>query len=244
MARVSHAELPLSRPDLGGAQAAGRGAGLLPEAQRCAEDARLSRARAGRKPQKDLAEAAKLLGDRSTGLAQIEAYREAVRSWNRLVDDPKNADAAADQYDVVLGFARIFDAKKDWPDAQSAYRVAMKIAALNYVKDPSDTSWRDKAEAAERASVVAGRRPRRRPTRGAVGRPPSPSRSCAQRWSPSGIESFGTRPSSQPRTAAAHVTPPPSAPGRGRRECHRYARCRSTAGHNRPSRRSPAAPPA
>ena len=109
------------------------------------------------KPQKDWAEAAKLLGDRSTGLAQIEAYREAVRSWNRLVEDPKNADADAEQYDVVLGFARTFDTKKDWPDAQSAYRVAMKIAVLNYVKDPSATSWRDKAEDAERASVVAGR---------------------------------------------------------------------------------------
>ncbi|MBV9910727.1 MAG: hypothetical protein JOY52_24505 [Hyphomicrobiales bacterium] len=109
------------------------------------------------KPQKDLAEAAKLLGDRSTGLAQIEAYREAVRSWNRLVDNPKNAAAAAGQYDVVLGFARTFDAKKDWPDAQSAYRVVMKIAVLNYVNDPSATSWRDKAEEAERASVVAGK---------------------------------------------------------------------------------------
>jgi hypothetical protein len=35
--------------------------------------------------------------------------------------------------------------------------VAMKIAVLNYVKDPSATSWRDKAEDAERASVVAGK---------------------------------------------------------------------------------------
>jgi tetratricopeptide (TPR) repeat protein len=109
------------------------------------------------KQQKDWAEAAKLLGDRSAGLAQIEAYREAVRSWNRLVEDPRSADTAADRYDVVLGFARTFDAKKDWPDAQSAYRVAMKIAVLNYVKDPSATSWRDKAEEAERASVVAGK---------------------------------------------------------------------------------------
>ncbi len=109
------------------------------------------------KPQKDLAEAAKLLGDRSTGLAQIEAYREAVRSWNRLVEDPRNANVTTDQYDVVLGFARVFDAKKDWPDAQSAYRAAMKIAVVNYVKDPSVTSWRDKAEEAERASVVAGK---------------------------------------------------------------------------------------
>jgi len=108
------------------------------------------------RPQKEFAEAARLLGDRSTGLAQIEAYREAVRIWNRLVDDPKISDAAADRYDVVLGFAHVFDAKKDWPDAQAAYRVAKKIAVLNYVKDPSATSWRDKAEAAERASVVAG----------------------------------------------------------------------------------------
>ena len=41
-----------------------------------------------RSHKKDLAEAAKLLGDRSTGLAQVEAYREALRSWNRLVEDP------------------------------------------------------------------------------------------------------------------------------------------------------------
>ena len=41
------------------------------------------------KPQKDLASAAKLVGDRSTGLVQIEAYREAVRTWNRLAEDPR-----------------------------------------------------------------------------------------------------------------------------------------------------------
>ena len=102
-----------------------------------------------------MAEAAKLLGDRSTGLAQIEAYREAVRAWNRLVEDPKNADVAADQYDVVLGFARTFDTKKDWPDAQSAYKVAQKIANLNLAKDLSNASWRDKADAAGKASVEA-----------------------------------------------------------------------------------------
>ena len=106
---------------------------------------------------KELADAAKLLGDRSVGLGQVEAYREAVRTWSRLVEDPRIADGAADQYDVVLGFAQAFDAKRDWPDAQAAYRVAMKVAVLNYVKDPSDTSWRDKAEIAERASVEAGR---------------------------------------------------------------------------------------
>jgi hypothetical protein len=33
----------------------------------------------------------------------------------------------------------------------------MKIAVLNYVKDPSATAWRDKAEEVGRASVVAGK---------------------------------------------------------------------------------------
>ncbi len=108
------------------------------------------------KAQKDWAELAKLLGDRSTGLAQIEAYREAVRSWNRLVDEPRSADAAADQYDVVLSFARTFDAKNDWPDAQSAYHLAGKMATLNLAHDPSNADWRDKADAAGKAEIAAG----------------------------------------------------------------------------------------
>jgi tetratricopeptide (TPR) repeat protein len=107
------------------------------------------------KTQKEFAEAAKLLGDHSTGVVQIDAYRGATRTWSRLIDDPKAADWASGQYDVVLGFAHAFDARKDWFDAETAYRVAMKAAVLNYVKDPDDTSWRDKAEAAERASVEA-----------------------------------------------------------------------------------------
>jgi tetratricopeptide (TPR) repeat protein len=107
------------------------------------------------KAQEKLAEAAKLLGDRSVGLAQIEAYREALRVWSRLVDDPNAQNVAADQFDLVSSFARGFDDTKDWPDAQTAHRVAMKIAVLNYVKNPEESSWRDKAEAAERALVQA-----------------------------------------------------------------------------------------
>jgi tetratricopeptide (TPR) repeat protein len=107
------------------------------------------------KAMKEFAEAAKLLGDHSKGLAQIDAYRAAVRVWSRLVDDPKAADSAADQFDLVSSFAHGFDDGKDWPDAQSAYRVAQKIAELNYAKNPNDKSWRDKAEAAERALVRA-----------------------------------------------------------------------------------------
>jgi tetratricopeptide (TPR) repeat protein len=107
--------------------------------------------------QSEFAEAARMLGDHSTGLAQIDPYRSATRIWGRLVDDPTAANWAAGQFDVVENFAQSFDAKKDWPDAQAAYRVAMKIAVFNYVKNPSDTAWRDKAEAAERASVEAGK---------------------------------------------------------------------------------------
>ncbi|HEY3624586.1 MAG TPA: hypothetical protein VGL12_19730 [Roseiarcus sp.] len=78
-----------------------------------------------------------------------------MRIWGRLIDDPKAAALAADQYDVILGLARFFDAKKNWPDAQGAYRVAQKIAALNFTADPSNAFWRDKAETAEKASVEA-----------------------------------------------------------------------------------------
>ena len=108
------------------------------------------------KAQKEFAEAAKLLGDHSTGLAQIDAYRAAVQTWKRLTEDKvMGACLAAEQFDVILGFARVFRAKKDWPDAQTAYRIAQKVADMNHVKDPLDTSWHDKAKAAERASVEA-----------------------------------------------------------------------------------------
>jgi tetratricopeptide (TPR) repeat protein len=107
------------------------------------------------KARKEYAQAAKLLGDHSQGWAQLNAYRGATRTWSQLIDDPKAADLVAGQYDVVLAFGRFFDARKDWPDAQAAYQVAQKIATLNFVKNPSDTSWRDKAEAAEKASVEA-----------------------------------------------------------------------------------------
>ena len=107
------------------------------------------------KARKEFAEAAKLLGDHSKGLPQIDAYRGTVRIWSRLIDDPKAADLAAEQYDLILGLARFFDAKKDWPDAQTGYRAAQKIATMNLAKDPSNASWRDQAEAAERAAVEA-----------------------------------------------------------------------------------------
>jgi len=110
------------------------------------------------KAQKEFAEAAKLLGDHSTGLAQIDAYRAAMQTWKRLIEDEDkvvSARLAAEQFDVILGFARVFRAEKDWPDAQTAYRLAQKVADMNHDKDPLDTSWRDQAKAADRASLEA-----------------------------------------------------------------------------------------
>ena len=129
----------------------------LPYYQKLA-DARRTLAFRGLGParaQEQYAEAEKLLGEHTSGLAQIDAYRAAMRIWSRLVDDPQAQNVASQQYDVVLGFAHTFDAKIDWPDAETAYRTAMKIAYLNYVKDPENTSWRDKGEDAERRSVEA-----------------------------------------------------------------------------------------
>ena len=80
------------------------------------------------KARKEYAEAAKLVGDHSQGLPQIYAYRGAVQIWSRLIDDPEAADLAVGQFASMDGLASFFHAKNDWVDAQSAYRVAQKIA--------------------------------------------------------------------------------------------------------------------
>ena len=51
--------------------------------------------------------------------------------------------------------ARVFEATKDWPNSQYAYLLASRMAHFNFAKDPSNTSWREKAEAAEKAAVEA-----------------------------------------------------------------------------------------
>ena len=66
------------------------------------------------KARKEYAEAAKLLGDHSKGLAQMDAYRGAARIWSRLVDDPTATDVTITQYDLLLDLAKFFDDKKDW----------------------------------------------------------------------------------------------------------------------------------
>ena len=106
---------------------------------------------------KELAEAAKMLGDRSQGFAQDEAYRLATRIWQRIVEDPdpKGAKLAIDQFDLVLGFAQRFKDQRDWPNAKVAYDTAKEIANLNLAKDPSNTSWRKKFDEAGVEAVKA-----------------------------------------------------------------------------------------
>ena len=88
-----------------------------------------------------------MLGDRSQGLAQDEAYRLATRIWQRIVEDsdPKGAKLAIDQFDLVLGFAQRFKDQKDWPNAKVAYDTAREIANLNLANDLSNTSWQRKS---------------------------------------------------------------------------------------------------
>jgi tetratricopeptide (TPR) repeat protein len=111
--------------------------------------------RGGRSPEsrEKVAEAAKLVGDRSEGLDQIIAYRSAVQNWKRMLETAPSP--AAKHFDDVLRLAKAFDDANDWADAQNAYGVAVQIARQNFAKDPSDTSWRDKAEAVARASAEA-----------------------------------------------------------------------------------------
>ena len=105
--------------------------------------------------QVNLANAAKTLGDHSSGLAQIDAYRMATRVWKRMIENPQGKSRAASRYDDLMGFGAAFDAQDDWPDARTAYQVAEAIAQANIVKNAADASWKEKAEAAAKAAASA-----------------------------------------------------------------------------------------
>jgi tetratricopeptide (TPR) repeat protein len=105
--------------------------------------------------QESLGDAAKIVGDHASGLARIEAYRTALRTWRRLLEEAKAASAATAHFDDVMNFGHAFDSAQDSPDARGAYAVAEKIARMNLAKDPSDKSWQDKADAAAKASAAA-----------------------------------------------------------------------------------------
>jgi tetratricopeptide (TPR) repeat protein len=116
------------------------------------------------KARKELATAAKMLGDRSLGFAQNENYRLATRVWQRIVEDPDGRMLAIDQFDVVFDFAQRFKDQSDWPNAKIAYETAKKIAELNLTKDPSSASWRKKfddsgVEAVKAETALQGARP-------------------------------------------------------------------------------------
>jgi tetratricopeptide (TPR) repeat protein len=117
--------------------------------------------RGGRSPEsrEKFAAAATLVGDRSSGLDQVVAYRSAVQNWKRMLETSENltVPSPADQhFGDALRLAKAFDDANDWADAQTAYAVAVQIARRKLAKDPSDTSWRVKAEAADKASGEAG----------------------------------------------------------------------------------------
>ncbi len=104
---------------------------------------------------RQFAEAAKSLGDHSKALDQIEAYRAAVQTWKKLLENPKASGTAAAHFDDVFGFAKAFHDAKDWPDEQAAFTLAGKMARWNFEKDPSDTKWKDRADAAAVAAEAA-----------------------------------------------------------------------------------------
>ena len=118
----------LSRGDFGGAQAAGRRAHLLSKARRCEEDARLSRgwgrrSRRRNSPRRRSCSATARRGSpRSRPIARPCEHGTGWSKTRRPQTWPPTNTMSSS------AFARVFDAKKDWPDAQTAYRVAMKIA--------------------------------------------------------------------------------------------------------------------
>ena len=84
----------------------------------------------------DFIEAAKLFGDHSQGLEQIDAYRSAIRTWQRLIQNGEDAKWAGEHSagvlrrasDDAVRFAKAFDDANDTPDAQTARNVAEKLA--------------------------------------------------------------------------------------------------------------------
>ena len=99
--------------------------------------------------------AAKAYGDRAVGPAQIQAYREAIRTWDRIAELPNSESSLAPHYDDLIGFARAFEASKDWSDAQLAYGVAKRMAGVNLASDPSIAGWREKADQAGKGAEAA-----------------------------------------------------------------------------------------
>ena len=105
--------------------------------------------------QQDLADAAKIVGDHASGLARIDAYRTALRTWKRLLDGAKAASAAAAHFDDLMNFGRHSTQRKTRPTRAPPMPSREKIARMNLAKDPSNKPLQDKADAAAKASAAA-----------------------------------------------------------------------------------------
>jgi tetratricopeptide (TPR) repeat protein/energy-coupling factor transporter ATP-binding protein EcfA2 len=104
-----------------------------------------------------LAAAGKALGDHSSGLARLEAYRTSTLALNRLFSMTHEAARAAKYADDVLAYARGFETVADWPDAEIAYGLAEKMAQTRLADDPSDETWTQKANEASRGAQAVAR---------------------------------------------------------------------------------------
>jgi tetratricopeptide (TPR) repeat protein len=105
--------------------------------------------------QMSFAASAKAVGDSSTSVAQIEAYRDAIRAWKRIAGFAKPPASLKMQADSAVAMARAFADAKDWRDAQSAYWLAKHLFEMNLVDEPTNAVWRDKADAAKKAAQDA-----------------------------------------------------------------------------------------
>lgn len=103
-----------------------------------------------------LAMAGKALGDHTSGLAQIEAYRTSTLTLKRMFGTADGASRAANHYCDILTFAYAFDAAKDWPDAETAFGLAERIARTKLAADPANAAWRENAEAAAKEAAAEG----------------------------------------------------------------------------------------
>ncbi len=98
---------------------------------------------------------AKSLGDRSQGVPQIEAYRDAIQAWKRVADLAKPPAAIKAQGDDALAIAKSLADAKDWRDAQSAYWLAKRIADMNLADDPTSAVWKEISDRAKQSAQDA-----------------------------------------------------------------------------------------
>ena len=106
--------------------------------------------------QEQFATTGKTLGDHANGLMRIEAYRTATLAMRRLLGVSDGAKRAANHYCDVVAFATAFDAAKDWPDAETAFALAERIARSKLDSDPSNAAWRDRVLASAKAAADEG----------------------------------------------------------------------------------------